>query len=85
MPDPVMVSERGVRKIMEVNPAFENWIGYSREEVIDKNISELNFWASEEDIKRMYVMLQENKPIDDYYWRFHIRGDFFAKFIIQPS
>ncbi len=45
-PIPIALTILQSGKIMNVNEAFSNWIGYSREELIGRSTEELKFWAS---------------------------------------
>lgn len=50
-------------KFIEVNESFTRMTGYSREEVIGHNATELNFWADEEEHKRITTKTRENERV----------------------
>ncbi|MHB8104149.1 MAG: PAS domain S-box protein [Dehalococcoidales bacterium] len=50
-------------KFVEVNESFIRFTGYTREEIIGRNSSELNFWLSDNEMKRMATGLQEKGRI----------------------
>ena len=48
-PSPMIISEIETGNIIYVNKSFTNMIMYSREELIGKNVLELNLWANHKD------------------------------------
>jgi PAS domain S-box-containing protein len=54
------------RFIVDVNPAFERHTGYSREEVIGKDIKELNLWNDEEGHELLHKLLLNNSKVEDF-------------------
>jgi|GEM_PF-479144 len=48
---------------IEVNESFMSMTGYTREELIGHNATELNFWASEEEHERIVKKTRENEKV----------------------
>lgn len=48
-PDPILITEYETGKIRDLNPAFSNFFGYSRNEAIGLTTLELGIWPSNED------------------------------------
>ena len=64
-PDPLILFKLENRTIFDVNAAFEALTGYERSAVIDKKMSELNFWSSPEGKDDFYRQLDQAKKIDN--------------------
>jgi PAS domain S-box-containing protein len=50
-------------KFIEVNESFMRMTGYTREEVIGHNATELDFWADEEERQRIVTKIRENTRV----------------------
>ncbi len=64
-PDSVALTEIGTGKIIDLNPAFEAWSGYSRDEIIGKTTHELGIWAHPEDRDAMVNELRRHGRFKD--------------------
>jgi len=64
-PDSVALTEIGTGKIIDLNPAFEAWSGYSRDEIIGKTTQELGIWAHPEDRDAMVNELRRHGRVKD--------------------
>jgi len=58
---PVMMSiEDADNRFMDVNKAFIDIMGYSREDVLGRNASDLNMWATLEDVQTIRQMMEQD-------------------------
>ena len=64
-PDPVAITEIHSGKIIEVNPAFISWSGYSLDELIGKTTLDLHFWESNEQRDEIFSQIDDHKDILD--------------------
>jgi PAS domain S-box-containing protein len=68
---PVMMSiEDADNRFMDVNKAFIDTMGYSREDVLGRNASDLNMWATLEDMQTIRQMIKEQDGLKDLELRF---------------
>jgi len=65
-PDPVILVKLDNGAIIDVNSAFEILTGYDRDAVIDKKISELDFWNRPEERDDFYGQLNQVEKIDNF-------------------
>ncbi len=65
-PDPVMLVKLGNGAIIDVNSAFETLTGDDRNTVIEKKLSELDFWNSPEERDDFYDQLNQAEKIDNF-------------------
>lgn len=72
-PDPVMLVKLGNGAIIDVNSAFETLTDYDRHVVIDKKISELDFWNSPEERDGFYDKLNQVEKIDNFEAEFRLQ------------
>ncbi|HQM45328.1 MAG TPA: PAS domain S-box protein, partial [Smithellaceae bacterium] len=63
-PDPIAISEMNTGKIIDINQAYIDWTGYSREEVIGKSALELRIWIHPEDRRKIFDALKKNGDIN---------------------
>ena len=64
---PVMMTIEGEdHKFIDVNQAFLDGLGYSREEVLGKSGSELNLWTSVEDTQKVQKMGAEQNSVYNF-------------------
>ncbi|MBD1807576.1 PAS domain S-box protein [Microcoleus sp. FACHB-SPT15] len=70
-------------RILDINDSFLNLVGYSREEVIGRNLSELNLYADESDREaaspweprdRVRQLLQQQQGIRDFEFRYRTKS-----------
>lgn len=64
-PDPVALTEIGTGRIIDLNPAFEAWSGYSRDEIIGRTTRETGLWARQEDRDAMVSELHLHGMVKD--------------------
>jgi PAS domain S-box-containing protein len=59
----ISISRRDNGNFVEINDGFTRLLGYTREEVIGHNATDLNFWVNEDDYKRLVQKLREDDRI----------------------
>jgi two-component system cell cycle sensor histidine kinase/response regulator CckA len=64
-PDVITVVSLGDGILVDVNPAYENYTGWKREEVVGRNVIELGIWDRAEDRDKFYTLLATGQPIRD--------------------
>ena len=64
--DPASITEAESGKIIDANPAWERWIGYSHSELIDKNTIDLNLWAEPGQRDQMLEKLAQQGELIDH-------------------
>jgi PAS domain S-box-containing protein len=57
-------------RFADINDAFPNLFGYTREEIIGQNALELGVWADPADWARMFGILQKEGRVQDFETRF---------------
>ncbi|MBN1691415.1 MAG: PAS domain S-box protein [Dehalococcoidia bacterium] len=63
--DPTAITDIESSKIVDINPAWERWTGYSREEVLGHSTNDLNIWPDPGARDRMIEsLLKQGKLID---------------------
>lgn len=62
-PDPICVATLDEGRFIEVNDAYVDLIGYSREEAIGRTSCELGFWSKPEERKEMLRLLKEHGAV----------------------
>lgn len=68
---PVIMSIEGEdHKFIDVNQAFVDGIGYSREEALGRSAAELQLWASEEDVQKVRELVAKQESLDNLELRF---------------
>ncbi|WP_243369891.1 PAS domain S-box protein [Geotalea sp. SG265] len=73
-PDWIVISRAGDGKYIEVNEAFLDITGYSREEVIGKTSTELGIWFDPRDRMLMLKCLNENSLVRNLEVSFRIKS-----------
>ena len=63
-PGPMIISEIETGNIIDVNRSFANMIMYSREELIGKNVLELNLWVNPKDREKYIKKMKDDKGGD---------------------
>ncbi len=72
---PVMMTIEGDdHKFIDVNQAFLDGIGYRREEVIGSTASDLQIWASDEDVERVRKTVAEGNGVKNLELHFRRRS-----------
>ncbi len=77
-------------RFADVNNAFLDLFGYTREEVISQNTLNLGLWANPEDRAKMFEILQEQGGIKDFESKFRrksgeIRDALFSAEVIEAA
>ncbi|MFZ4398978.1 MAG: PAS domain S-box protein [Bacteroidales bacterium] len=73
-PYAILITQPEDGKIIEVNDAFENISGYSREEALADSSIGLNLWEDIEERKNVILQLSEGKEINRLECRFKIKS-----------
>jgi len=63
-PDPMGVTDPDTGVVLDANKAFEEWSGYSREELLGKSTVELGFWVHEKDRQAIIDRLYETQCVE---------------------
>jgi PAS domain S-box-containing protein len=63
-PDIMVIIDLETRLIVDANPSFLSWIGFSRDEVIGKSTAELGLWVDAGDRVRMIESLKSGVPVN---------------------
>ena len=63
-PDPMNLLKVHPRVVVDINKGFEREYGYSRDEIIGSDISELNMWTNSEERDKFYDVLLNQGYID---------------------
>ncbi len=64
-PCPMIISEIETGNIIDVNRGFTNMLMYSREELIGKNVFELNLWANPKDREKYIKKMKDDKRVSN--------------------
>lgn len=64
--DPSLITEAESGRIIDANPAWEHFIGYSHDELINANIPSLNVWAEPGQREQMLEMLSLQGEVIDH-------------------
>jgi len=75
-PDVISIVRLGDGVIVDVNPAYEKYTGWKREEVVGKSVLEIGkhgHWAVPEDRDKFYALLGTGEPIRDMHSSFILK------------
>src|SRR5262249_23509751 len=76
-PEMMLIVSLDEGRLLEVNEAFERQFGYSREDVLGRNDSELNIWLSPTQGEHLRSQIQAKGQIRNQEVQLHTRsGDF---------
>mgnify|MGYP002039787383 FL=1 len=64
LPDPAGITRIADGRYIDVNPAFCELLGFTREEVLGRTSSELHIWANEHERKRLLDTYQREGKVD---------------------
>ena len=64
LPDPAGITRIADGRYIDVNPAFCELLGFTREEVLGRTSSELQVWANEQERKRLLETYQREGKVD---------------------
>ncbi len=73
-PDPMTITTFAEGKFLEVNDSFLSALGYSREEVIDRTVPELNIWVKQQDRLDFRQNLQEQGVVRSQECEFRMKS-----------
>ena len=73
-PDPTSLTVPETGKYVEVNPAFEKWSGYSREELLGRTSRGLSFWISPADRDTFLDRLSTHGTVEDMEITFRVKS-----------
>ena len=62
-PYAIIINRLSDEKIIDVNDAFTRFLGFTREEVLNKTSKDLNIWANPKDREQLFTDLKNNKEI----------------------
>ncbi|NNJ51919.1 MAG: PAS domain S-box protein, partial [Ignavibacteriaceae bacterium] len=65
-PSPMIISEIDSGKVVDINKSFEKLILYSKQEIIGKNVFDLNLWANIEDRGKYIKKIKGDKSVSNY-------------------
>ena len=65
-PDPIVITERSSGRFIEVNDAFTRVLGFSRGEVLGRNVIELGFWREPAAREAMLAALGHASRLSNY-------------------
>ncbi len=71
-PDPTAITVPETGQFIDVNPAYEKWSGFSREELLRKTSRELNLWVNPADRDTFLKRLRDHKAVDDMEITFRV-------------
>jgi PAS domain S-box-containing protein len=73
-PTPVAITTWAEGRYLDVNEAFLRMMGYRREEVIGRTVSELAVWENPEDRSRLLALLERQGAVQNFEARFRDRS-----------
>ncbi len=73
-PDPIAICQLETGKIVEVNEAFMDLMGYSRDELLGNNLDAIGFWTDKADKARIFEELARTEKIRSRNLRIHNRN-----------
>ena len=62
-PYAITINRLSDEKIIDVNDAFTHFLGFTREEVLNKTSKDLNIWVNPKEREQLFTDLKNNKPI----------------------
>jgi len=65
IPDPVAITDVISGNVIDVNRSFERWSGYSRTELVGRNILDLDLWVNPLDRERFLNILRKGGAVSD--------------------
>lgn len=73
-PDAIAISDKQTGRYLDVNPAFEEALGYRRDEVLGRTSVELGIWAEPDARARMLEAFAAQGQLANYETRFRRKG-----------
>ncbi|RPJ63992.1 MAG: PAS domain S-box protein, partial [Dehalococcoidia bacterium] len=64
--DPSSITEVATGKIIESNPAWESWLGYTKDELVNSNTIDLNVWADPAQRDEILEILNRQEEVIDH-------------------
>lgn len=81
-PDAIAISEKATGRYLDVNPAFEEALGYGRAEVLGRSSTELGIWADPAERDRMLGELSAHGRVANFETQFRNRtGELFTALV----
>ncbi len=85
-PDASLITSLNEGLIIDANNGFTSLTGYTKEEIINKTIYEINFWKNISDREQLVKHLLSNGSIENYETKFLLKnGDFFYGLISSKT
>ncbi len=73
-PDPTAITMSETGQFVDVNPAYEKWSGFSRDELIGSTSRELNLWVNPADRDAFLNRLRSQGIVEDMEIAFRVRS-----------
>lgn len=73
-PDPLAITDTRDGTILEANPAFSQWSGYSPDELVGRTTKELDFWVDPHERDGVLSSLSSHEEVVDRAVRFRVRN-----------
>jgi PAS domain S-box-containing protein len=67
--DCISIARLATGAFIEVNPAFEKLLGFSREEWLDTSALQLGIWVDPEERAELFRSLERDRTVQDFPWK----------------
>ncbi len=84
-PDPMTITTFDEGRFIEVNDSFLSSLGYSRNEVIDHTVPELNIWVRPQDRLELRQRLQEKGVVRNHECEFKMKSGSVVVFLMSAE
>lgn len=65
VPDPISITTMKTGTFIDINDAFEELSGYSRQQIIGWTVSEMDFWVDDNEREKMLIALKDTGHVRD--------------------